>query len=84
MRTPTPNHANTRGVPPQLPLIGQINVSMPCHVAFHDVRASLVRAGRHGSLKLGLCPRTEALPDILRGNRVEFGRHDYFKSMAAI
>jgi hypothetical protein len=26
-------------------------------------------------LKLELCPRSEALPDILRGSRVEFGRH---------
>ena len=37
--------------------------------------AVLVRAERYGSLKLELCPRSEALPDILRGSRVEFGRH---------
>ena len=37
--------------------------------------AVLVRAERYGSLKLELCARTEALPDILRGSRVEFGRH---------
>ena len=37
--------------------------------------AVLARAERYGSLKLELCPGTEALPDILRGSRVEFGRH---------
>ena len=37
--------------------------------------AVLVRAERYGSLKLELCQQTEALPDILRGSRVEFGQH---------
>lgn len=37
--------------------------------------AVLVRAERYGSLKLELGPQTEALPDILRGSRVECGRH---------
>ena len=35
----------------------------------------LARAARYGSLKLELCPGAEVLPDILRGSRVEFGRH---------
>lgn len=37
--------------------------------------AILARAERYGSLKLELCPRTEGLPDILRGSRVEVVRH---------
>jgi mannitol-1-phosphate/altronate dehydrogenase len=37
--------------------------------------AVLARAERYGSLKLELCTHTEALPDILRGSRVEVVRH---------
>ena len=37
--------------------------------------AVLARAERYGSLKLQLSSRTEALPDILQGSRVEVVRH---------
>lgn len=35
----------------------------------------LVRAEEYGSLKLQLCPETEALPELLKGSRAEFSRH---------
>ncbi len=44
-------------------------------VIFQGEPTVLARAEEYGSLKLEVSPETEALPDVLKGSRIEFSRH---------
>jgi hypothetical protein len=44
-------------------------------VMFEGEPTVLARAEEYGSLKLELSPNTEALPDMLKGSRIEFSHH---------
>ncbi len=44
-------------------------------VIFQGEPTVLARAEEYGSLKLEVSPGTEALPEVLKGSRIEFSRH---------
>ena len=55
-------------------LVDRVCVDME-KVTFQGAPTVLVRAEEYGSLKLEICPNTEALPELLKGSRIEFSRH---------
>ncbi len=56
------------------PLVDRVCVEVE-EVIFEGEPTVMVRAEEYGTLKLAICPKTETMPEWLKGSRIEFSRH---------